>query len=175
MVSDSRSVGKSIVAWRLQIRGLCCRYRQPDCRTALLATCHSSAAWHFLLHFYANRLPRGCLCRELRDYSALRYTLFVTYFPHLVGGPIIHHKPVLAQLADPKIARLRTINWVIGLIFFSIGLAKKLLIADPLGEIASPIFGAILQPGVSLRVTATTFNMISREPAVSSPHLHRVN
>jgi D-alanyl-lipoteichoic acid acyltransferase DltB (MBOAT superfamily) len=102
--------------------------------------------------------------REVRDHSALRYTLFVTYFPHLVAGPIIHHKPVLAQLADPKIARLRTINWVIGLIFFSIGLTKKLLIADPLGEIASPIFDAILQPGASMvscwtGLTAYTFQI----------------
>jgi alginate O-acetyltransferase complex protein AlgI len=78
--------------------------------------------------------------REVKDHSPLRYTLFVTYFPHLVAGPIIHHRPVMAQLADPAIAQLRTMNWIIGLTFFSIGLAKKLLLADPLGEIASPLF-----------------------------------
>jgi len=80
--------------------------------------------------------------REIRDHNPLRYALFVTYFPHLVAGPIIHHKPVMAQLADPAVARLRTINWFIGLTFFSIGLAKKLLLADPLGGIASPLFDA---------------------------------
>jgi alginate O-acetyltransferase complex protein AlgI len=80
--------------------------------------------------------------REVRDHNPLRYALFVTYFPHLVAGPIIHHKPVMAQLADPAVARLRTINWIIGLTFFSIGLAKKLLLADPLGGIASPLFDA---------------------------------
>lgn len=78
--------------------------------------------------------------RETKDHSPLRYTLFVTYFPHLIAGPIIHHKPVMAQLADPGIARLRRVNWIIGLTFFSIGLAKKLLLADPLGGIASPLF-----------------------------------
>jgi alginate O-acetyltransferase complex protein AlgI len=88
--------------------------------------------------------------REARDHSPLRYTLFVTYFPHLVAGPIIHHKPVMAQLADPKIARLVSMNWVVGLTFFSIGLAKKLLLADPLGGIASPLFDTVQQPNISM-------------------------
>jgi alginate O-acetyltransferase complex protein AlgI len=88
--------------------------------------------------------------REVRDRNPLRYALFVTYFPHLVAGPIIHHKPVMAQLADPATARLRTLNWIIGLTFFSIGLAKKLLLADPLGGIVSPLFEAAQASNASM-------------------------
>jgi alginate O-acetyltransferase complex protein AlgI len=85
--------------------------------------------------------------REVSDHNPLRYSLFVTYFPHLVAGPIIHHKPVMAQFADPKVSRLHTLNWVVGLILFSIGLAKKLILADPLGELATPVFDAVRLAG----------------------------
>jgi alginate O-acetyltransferase complex protein AlgI len=76
------------------------------------------------------------------DRDPVRYALFVSYFPHLIAGPILHHKPTMEQLADPKVARLCGINWIVGLTFFSIGLSKKLLLADPLGAIASPLFDA---------------------------------
>jgi alginate O-acetyltransferase complex protein AlgI len=102
--------------------------------------------------------------REVSEIKVLRYTLFVTYFPHLVAGPIIHRKPVMAQLADPEIARLRIINWIIGLSFFSMGLAKKLLLADPLGEIASPIFEKAQSSDISMvsswvAIVAYTFQL----------------
>jgi D-alanyl-lipoteichoic acid acyltransferase DltB (MBOAT superfamily) len=78
--------------------------------------------------------------RLTADRDPLRYALFVTWFPHLIAGPILHHQPTMAQFADPDVARLRSINWIAGLALFSIGLAKKLLLADPLGAIASPLF-----------------------------------
>lgn len=80
--------------------------------------------------------------RLTADRDPVRYALFVTYFPHLIAGPILHHKPTMEQFADPGVARLRSINWILGLTFFSIGLSKKLLLADPLGAIASPLFEA---------------------------------
>jgi alginate O-acetyltransferase complex protein AlgI len=88
--------------------------------------------------------------RQVSDHDPLRYALFVTYFPHLIAGPIIHHRPVMRQLADPTIARLSAENWLIGLTFFSIGLAKKLLLADPLGGIASPLFATAPASGLSM-------------------------
>ena len=80
--------------------------------------------------------------RLTADRDPARYALFVTWFPHLIAGPILHHKPTMEQFADPDVARLRSVNWIVGLVFFSIGLAKKLLLADPLGAIASPLFEA---------------------------------
>jgi alginate O-acetyltransferase complex protein AlgI len=78
--------------------------------------------------------------RLTADRDPARYALFVSWFPHLIAGPILHHKPTMAQFADADVARLRTINWIVGLSFFSIGLAKKLLLAEPLGAVASPLF-----------------------------------
>jgi alginate O-acetyltransferase complex protein AlgI len=87
--------------------------------------------------------------RLTADRDPARYALFVTYFPHLIAGPILHHRPTMEQFADPNLARLRSINWIIGLTFFSIGLAKKLLLADPLGTIASPLFEAARTVSIS--------------------------
>ena len=80
--------------------------------------------------------------RVTYDDNLVRYSLFVSYFPHLIAGPILHHRPVISQFAQPDVVRLRAINWAIGLTLFQIGLAKKLLLADNLGVVANPIFDA---------------------------------
>ncbi len=67
---------------------------------------------------------------EVKEYSLVHYMLFVTYFPHLLAGPILHHKEMMPQFANRY-------NWVIcwrnvamGLFLFVIGLFKKVVIAD---------------------------------------------
>jgi alginate O-acetyltransferase complex protein AlgI len=77
---------------------------------------------------------------EAAEYDFKRYVLFVTFFPHLIAGPIIHHKEMMPQFARlvPKGETLENLS--VGLVLFAIGLAKKCLIADPLGSFASPIF-----------------------------------
>ncbi|MEB3222617.1 MAG: MBOAT family protein [Candidatus Sericytochromatia bacterium] len=74
------------------------------------------------------------------DLSAWRYALFVTYFPHLVAGPILHHAEVMPQFADPANRRVRPDLVALGLAVFTVGLAKKVLLADPLGRLADPVF-----------------------------------
>jgi alginate O-acetyltransferase complex protein AlgI len=72
---------------------------------------------------------------ELIDYS-----LFVTFFPQLIAGPIVHHSEMMPQFADSK---NRTINWANmqrGLFIFSIGLFKKVVIADTLGDVVDQGF-----------------------------------
>lgn len=69
-----------------------------------------------------------------------RYGLFVTFFPQLIAGPIVHHKEMMGQFeAPPARAELRALA-ATGVIIFIVGLAKKTMIADPLGAVASPIF-----------------------------------
>jgi alginate O-acetyltransferase complex protein AlgI len=77
---------------------------------------------------------------DAAEYDFKRYVLFVTFFPHLIAGPIIHHKEMMPQFARlaPKGQTLENLS--VGLVLFAIGLAKKCLIADPLGAFASPIF-----------------------------------
>lgn len=73
--------------------------------------------------------------------SFLRYAFFVGFFPQLIAGPIVHHHEILPQLKrlSPDTRRI-VLNLCIGLTIFFLGLAKKLLIADNVGEIADDIF-----------------------------------
>jgi alginate O-acetyltransferase complex protein AlgI len=76
-----------------------------------------------------------------RDF--LSYALFVTYFPHLIAGPIIHHKQVMPQLADPRNFSIDAGKIQIGTVVFVIGLGKKLLLADPLGVFVDKVFNVV--------------------------------
>ena len=60
------------------------------------------------------------------------YVLFVTFFPHLIAGPILHHREIMPQFADPATYRLSGGNLCIGGTIFVIGLLKKTLVADPI-------------------------------------------
>src|SRR5262249_25945953 len=73
---------------------------------------------------------------------------FVTYFPHLIAGPIMHHREMMPQFhrAQP---RLPSDRLAIGLSIFIVGLFKKAVIADYLATIADPVFKAATQGAVS--------------------------
>ncbi|WP_307581102.1 MBOAT family O-acyltransferase [Pseudoduganella violaceinigra] len=72
----------------------------------------------------------------------IHYLLFVSYFPHLVAGPVLHHKEMMPQFADPKNAVPRADNFSVGGTIFIIGLAKKMLLADSLAPYANALFAA---------------------------------
>jgi len=67
---------------------------------------------------------------ETARYSLLNYTLFVTFFPHLIAGPIVHHQQLMPQFESRWTLSLRYSNILKGLLIFSIGLFKKVVIAD---------------------------------------------
>ncbi|DAB37966.1 MAG: acetyltransferase [Sulfuricurvum sp. RIFOXYD2_FULL_44_160] len=67
---------------------------------------------------------------DVKEYDLLHYMLFVTYFPHLLAGPILHHKEMMPQFANKWNFAIRWRNIAIGLFLFSIGLFKKVVIAD---------------------------------------------
>jgi len=77
-----------------------------------------------------------------KEHSFLDYCLFISFFPHLIAGPITHHREMLPQFRDPEIFRWRPDNFAVGLTLFAFGLFKKVGIADPLGEMARPVFAA---------------------------------
>jgi len=69
------------------------------------------------------------------------YGLFVTVFPHLIAGPILHHKEMTDQFkALQKTPWYSVENFSEGLFLFVIGLSKKVLIADQLALLVKPIF-----------------------------------
>jgi len=85
----------------------------------------------------------------VKHHSLLEYSLFVTFFPQLIAGPIVHHSEMMPQFADEN---RRRVNWqyiCAGIIVFSIGLFKKVVIADTFAVWADAGFDS----GVKLTMT----------------------
>jgi alginate O-acetyltransferase complex protein AlgI len=80
---------------------------------------------------------------EAREYEPFHYTLFVSFFPHLIAGPIYHHKEIMPQFQLQENFRFHISNLGLGLTWFALGLAKKVLFADVLSQYATPIFNAV--------------------------------
>jgi D-alanyl-lipoteichoic acid acyltransferase DltB (MBOAT superfamily) len=84
---------------------------------------------------------------KVKEFNFVHYTLFVTYFPHLIAGPVLHHKEMMPQFAQRNVCKINWDNVAVGLSIFVLGLAKKVLIADSLAEFATPIFSAVAAGG----------------------------
>ena len=67
---------------------------------------------------------------ETKEYDFLNYGVFVTFFPQLIAGPIVHHKEMMPQFANARNKVKNYKNIALGLFIFSIGLFKKVVIAD---------------------------------------------
>jgi alginate O-acetyltransferase complex protein AlgI len=77
---------------------------------------------------------------QVSESRFLHYLLFVTYFPHLIAGPVLHHGEMMPQFADQKNRWPSAENFAIGASIFFIGLAKKVLVADNLAPYANVLF-----------------------------------
>ncbi|MBX3315870.1 MAG: MBOAT family protein [Phycisphaeraceae bacterium] len=77
-----------------------------------------------------------------RARSFMDYALFVTFFPQLVAGPIVHHSELMPQIAGVEPYRARMSNLSIGMTMFILGLFKKVVIADEIAQWPDAIFGA---------------------------------
>jgi len=76
---------------------------------------------------------------KTHGYTLLDYALFVAYFPHLIAGPIVRHNDLIPQFRQ---IRAKNDDLATGITLFTIGLAKKSLIADNLAPFADAIFNA---------------------------------
>ena len=87
-----------------------------------------------------------------REYDFLNYSLFVTFFPHLLAGPILHHKEMMPQFASVRNKVVNYRNVSLGLFLFFVGLFKKVIVADDLAPVATAGFDAchVAQPGRGL-------------------------
>ena len=70
--------------------------------------------------------------RRTDDLGLAKYALFVSYFPHLIAGPIIHHKEVMSQFTNERIRGVSQADVAIGISLIVIGLFKKVVMADTL-------------------------------------------
>ena len=108
------------------------------------------------LHFHTVALPLGISFITFQkiaylvdvyrgkvvERNFLRYLVFISFFPQLIAGPIVHYNPLMSQFSQQHPKKLRYENMGIGLTLFIIGLAKKVLIADTLASYADSAFGA---------------------------------
>lgn len=67
---------------------------------------------------------------ETKEYDFLNYALFVTFFPQLIAGPIVHHKEMIPQFKQLRNKIINYRNIATGVFIFTIGLFKKVAIAD---------------------------------------------
>jgi alginate O-acetyltransferase complex protein AlgI len=79
---------------------------------------------------------------KVKHLGFVEYALFVTWFPHLVAGPILHHSEMIGQFKREATVHPQSRNIAIGLAVFSLGLAKKILIADSIAPYANMVFDA---------------------------------
>jgi len=77
-----------------------------------------------------------------KEYNFLNYALFVTFFPHLLAGPILHHREMMPQFDRIRNKVLSHRNIASGISLFVMGLFKKVIIADTLAQWANSGFAA---------------------------------
>jgi alginate O-acetyltransferase complex protein AlgI len=77
---------------------------------------------------------------ETAEYDLLNYALFVTFFPHLIAGPVVHHRDIMPQFSSRWTLSARYSNIQRGLFIFAIGLFKKVVIADTFAKWATAGF-----------------------------------
>ena len=70
---------------------------------------------------------------DVTCYSFLEYACYVIFFPQLIAGPIVTHDELVPQLMDDSKKHINAENFARGIYLFTIGMAKKVLIADTLG------------------------------------------
>ena len=83
-----------------------------------------------------------CFEGNIEKNNIKRYSLFIIFFPQLIAGPIVRYNDMINQFEDKKKSSIIYKNICIGLIVISIGLIKKVLIADNLSVIVDGGFGS---------------------------------
>jgi alginate O-acetyltransferase complex protein AlgI len=79
---------------------------------------------------------------DLSHYDFLSYNLFITFFPQLIAGPLLLHRELMPKLQSPTLGRLESGVVLTGMVWFSAGLAKKVLLADEVAPLVAPAFDA---------------------------------
>ena len=85
---------------------------------------------------YLIDLKQGIAKRE----PLINYSLFVTFFPHLIAGPIVHHEEMMPQFSAERRYRLDSDDMAVGLTWFTMGFFKKVMIADLIAPQADAFF-----------------------------------
>lgn len=79
-----------------------------------------------------------------------QYSLFLAFFPHAIAGPIIHHQDVVPQFKSDRFPNWQWRNLLLGLVIFTIGFDKKVLVADSFAPFANAVFAAGAMPAPTI-------------------------
>ena len=90
---------------------------------------------------------------QVKDFQLNKYLLFVTFFPQLIAGPLVHHKDLMPQMGPEKLKPLSADNLALGLCIFIVGLFKKSVLADTMAPIADMVFNTV-SDGTALKASA---------------------
>lgn len=82
---------------------------------------------------------------KIRDTDFIHYCLFVTFFPQLIAGPIVHHQEIIPQFVERRRFNLSVDNFSVGGLIFAIGLYKKVILADGMAPFANSVFDFALK------------------------------
>lgn len=82
---------------------------------------------------------------KVRERSFVQYILFVSFFPHLLAGPLLHHRQMMPQFSMSENFVLQKVKIATGLLIFTVGLAKKILIADTLNSYLATFYNSLAQ------------------------------
>ncbi|MFN2169006.1 MAG: MBOAT family O-acyltransferase [Anaerolineae bacterium] len=82
---------------------------------------------------------------QAAEYNPVHYALFVSFFPQLIAGPIVHHSEMMPQFGLARDRDTRRRDLEVGLTIFCLGFLKKVVLADTASLQANPVFDAAAQ------------------------------
>ncbi|VFQ46094.1 MBOAT family O-acyltransferase [Desulfoluna butyratoxydans] len=82
---------------------------------------------------------------KIKETRLFRYALFVSFFPQLIAGPIVRYQELVPQLKRKETFRFHVEHLAVGSFVFTLGVLKKVLIADSLAPMVGSIFHAAAQ------------------------------
>ena len=86
--------------------------------------------------------------KDAQGYTFTDFMVFVTFFPHLIVGPIAKHDKFMPQLSHENLIKIDTKNTMLGILLFAIGCFKKTVLADPLISHASAFYALDTPSGI---------------------------
>ena len=84
-----------------------------------------------------------CYKGKTKKYDITEYLLFITFFPQLIVGPIVHHAEITPQFEDHENMKFNWNNVALGIFIFAIGCGKKMILADPMNTSAAAFYGSL--------------------------------
>jgi D-alanyl-lipoteichoic acid acyltransferase DltB (MBOAT superfamily) len=100
-----------------------------------------------------------CYVGETKENNFVNYALFVTFFPHLIAGPIVHHREMIPQFLSKRTLVFNYQNFSHGLFLFAVGLFKKVIIADSIAQWVGAGFSAKYLTMIEAWSTALSYTL----------------